>query len=274
MASEVINEKLDACCLTEYHPLPGTPRGRIIKVAEITTYHVMGTDDASKNKAIILLTDIFGLSKNPRITADALSDKSGFDVYIPDLFNGDAIAPSFREGTPEVPGEQMSIGTKISFAGKFLTTLAPWLFRHRQAVTLPVVDKFFKTLRSEYGITRIQAVGYCFGGLYALLAGSKEHHLADAIVGCHVSLTNKTHYENLEVPVAFVCAQEDYQFTDALRAEAEQILSRKPEIPSKFLLTEGTLHGFAARPNPDNPVIMKAYKQANDFIVEWAKTHL
>ncbi|CAF3868029.1 unnamed protein product [Rotaria sordida] len=242
MASEVTDEKLDECCLTEYHPLPGTPRGQIIKIADITTYYVSGTDNASKNKAIVLLTDIFGLSKNPRITADELSEKSGFDVYIPDLFNGDAIAPSFREGTPEVPGETMSIGTR--------------------------------TLRSENGVTRIQAVGYCFGGLYALLAGSKEHHLADVVVGCHVSLTNRTNYEQLDVPVAFVCAQEDYQFTDALRAEAEQILSRKSEIPSKFLLTEGTVHGFAVRPNPNNPVLMKAYKQANDFIVEWAKTYL
>ncbi len=107
-----------------------------------------------------------------------------------------------------------------------------------------------------------------------MLAGSSQHHLVDAVVGCHISMTNKTNFEHLQVPAAFACAQEDSQFSDASRAEAEQILARKTEIPSKFLVTEGTVHGFAARPDPDNPVIMKAYKQANDLIAEWAKTHL
>ena len=126
----------------------------------------------------------------------------------------------------------------------------------------------------EKNIKRIEAVGYCFGGLYALLAGSKEHHLVDTIVGCHVSQTNKNHFEQLDVPAAFVCAEEDNQFSNNFRLEVEEILKRKTDIPSKFLLTKGTVHGFAARPNPDNPIIMKAYEQANDLIVEWAKNHL
>ena len=131
-----------------------------------------------------------------------------------------------------------------------------------------------QTLRAEQGVTRIEAVGYCFGGYYALLCGSSEHPLVDAVVACHTSMTSKTQFEQIQVPVAVVCAQEDNQFSDAFRQEAEQILSRKSNLPSKFLLTEGTVHGFAARPNPDNPVIMKAFKQANDLIAEWAKTHL
>jgi carboxymethylenebutenolidase len=131
-----------------------------------------------------------------------------------------------------------------------------------------------QTLRSEKGVTRIEAVGYCFGGLHALLAGGGQLHLVDAIVGCHISLTTKAHFEQLQVPAAFACAQEDNQFSDARRVEAEQILARKSEIPSKFLVTDGTVHGFASRPNPDNPGVMKAYKQANDLIVEWAKAHL
>lgn len=133
MTSSVKSETLDECCLTEYHPLPGTPRGQIIKIAEINTYHVIGADSNSKSKAIVLLTDVFGmfsylfinyccalsisigLTKNPRITADELSDKSGFDVYIPDLFNGDAIPSKYLADIPQNPGEKMSIGTKVSY---------------------------------------------------------------------------------------------------------------------------------------------------------------
>lgn len=116
-------------------------------------------------------------------------------------------------------------------------------------------------------------MGYCFGGLYALIAGGSLH-LADAVVGCHISMTNKSHFEQMEVPTAIVCAQEDNLFSDSFRNEAQQVLMRKSELPNKFLLTNGTAHGFASRPNPDNPLIMSAFKEANDLIVEWSKTHL
>ena len=40
-------------------------------------------------KAIILLTDVFGLLiPNPRIVADHLAEHIGVDVWIPDFFNG------------------------------------------------------------------------------------------------------------------------------------------------------------------------------------------
>ncbi|CAF1462131.1 unnamed protein product, partial [Rotaria sordida] len=154
MASGTTDRKLDACCLTEYRPLPGTPSGQIIKIAGIDTYHILGKNETSKGKAIVLLTDIFGLTKNPRMTADEVSEKSGFDVYVPDLFNGDPVPTSVLEGMPEAPNEARSIGAKLRFVGKFVTSLGPWMFRHRQAVTLPIVEKFFKALRSEKGVTR------------------------------------------------------------------------------------------------------------------------
>ncbi len=56
-----------------------------------------------------------GLTKNPCITADELSEKSGFDVYVPDLFHGDPIPSSFLKSMPDAPGEHMSIGTKVNF---------------------------------------------------------------------------------------------------------------------------------------------------------------
>lgn len=60
-SSENTDPKLDACCLTEYRPLPGTPQGQLVKIAGINTYHIAGKDEASKGKAIVILTDIFGI---------------------------------------------------------------------------------------------------------------------------------------------------------------------------------------------------------------------
>lgn len=61
MASGTTDEKLDACCLKEYHPLPGTPQGQIIDVVGIKTYYIAGKDQTSKGKTIVLLTDVFGM---------------------------------------------------------------------------------------------------------------------------------------------------------------------------------------------------------------------
>jgi dienelactone hydrolase len=129
-------------------------------------------------------------------------------------------------------------------------------------------------MRAEQQANRIQAVGYCFGGLYTLLAGGRSRHWVDSIVGCHASLTTKAHFEQLDVPVALVCAQEDVYFTEQFRGEVEEILARKTDLPSKVLVTVGTVHGFASRPNPDNAVSMSAYEQANLLIADWAKAHL
>jgi len=46
-------------------------------------------DSTQPAKAIVLLTDIFGLALwNPRIVADHLAEHVGADVWIPDFFNG------------------------------------------------------------------------------------------------------------------------------------------------------------------------------------------
>ena len=64
-------------------------------------------------------TNEIGLVKNPRIIADELSEKSGFDVYVPDILNGDPYPSSFMRLMPEVAGEKLSIGTRVSFTYSF-----------------------------------------------------------------------------------------------------------------------------------------------------------
>lgn len=69
MATSTTEGKLDACCLTEYRPLPGAPNGQIIKVADLDTYYIAGKDGKSKGKVIVLLTDIFGKNDSLRFSS-------------------------------------------------------------------------------------------------------------------------------------------------------------------------------------------------------------
>jgi carboxymethylenebutenolidase len=66
--------------------LPGEPKGTMVG----QDYFTAAPNDATQQtKAIVLLTDIFGLPlPNPRIIADHLAEQVGVDVWVPDYFNG------------------------------------------------------------------------------------------------------------------------------------------------------------------------------------------
>ena len=72
--------------------LPGEPKGTMIG----QDYFTAAPNDATQQtKAIVLLTDIFGLPlPNPRIVADHLAEQVGVDVWVPDFFKG---APPYHQ---------------------------------------------------------------------------------------------------------------------------------------------------------------------------------
>ena len=75
--------------------LPGQPKGELRGDA----YFAAGPAELSernKSKAIVLLTDIFGLPlKNCKIIADQLAEKAGCDVWVPDQFAGELLCVKF-----------------------------------------------------------------------------------------------------------------------------------------------------------------------------------
>jgi carboxymethylenebutenolidase len=66
--------------------LPGEPKGTMVG----QDYFTAAPNDATeRTKAIVLLTDFFGLPlPNPRIIADQLAEQVRVDVWVPDFFNG------------------------------------------------------------------------------------------------------------------------------------------------------------------------------------------
>ena len=71
-------------CIQGY-VLPGEPKGTMVDDA----YFSPAPEGAPSSKAIVFLTDIFGLRlKNCKIIADELAKRVGCDVWVPDLFAG------------------------------------------------------------------------------------------------------------------------------------------------------------------------------------------
>ena len=118
--------------------LPGSPKG----TEEDGAYLAKGSNqEDTKDKAVVLLTDIFGLISNPKTIADNIAERTGFDVWVPDLFNG-MYSPSLqsrcshsiaRSGHPPVapdaldylsprrPGEKVGFWKSVKFYWIILT---------------------------------------------------------------------------------------------------------------------------------------------------------
>ena len=69
--------------------IPGEPTG--ITGLQNAYYAAAPSGPGTSKRAVLVLTDVFGLYNNPKIIADKLSVQLDCDVWVPDYFNGDPI---------------------------------------------------------------------------------------------------------------------------------------------------------------------------------------
>lgn len=98
----------------------------------------------SSDAAIVFVTDIFGMDFiNSQLQADRFAQSLNAIVVVPDLFAGDPLPSPAQQKAP--------------------LDLPPWLERHGPESIDPIVERTIGYLREEKGVTRVGAVGYCFG---------------------------------------------------------------------------------------------------------------
>jgi dienelactone hydrolase len=238
-------------------------------------YFTAAPNDATeRTKAIILLTDIFGLPlPNPKIVADQLAEQVGVDVWAPDLFNGKPIADA---NTMELFPDRA--GAKIPWLRLIIKLIPsiPRMFANRASVVDPRVHEFINKIKSEKGYERIGAAGYCFGGGIAGRLGSTD--IVNTVVIAHPSPLTQAQIRAIKVPSSWVLAEEDHSFKDKDVKAAEGIFKEQEEKPDhvdyEFRVYKGTAHGFAVRPNLDVPEVKAGYEGALDQTIAWFKKTL
>ncbi|GJE91791.1 dienelactone hydrolase family protein [Phanerochaete sordida] len=254
---------------TQGYVLTGEPTGAMVDGA----YFRAGPEGADPSKAIVILTDVFGLPlKNCKLIADELSKRVKCDVWVPDLFAGappvtvDELEPLM----PYRPGQTMPFTTKLRVFWLLLTRGFK-LFGLRAAVIDPRVTEFVTKIRKEKGYTRVGAAGYCLGGTIAIRLGATD--LFDSLVILHPGNTTIEQIKAIKKPAAWACAEEDMSFKKPLRDEAEALFASRKDKPEfveyEFKDYKGTCHGFAARPNLEVPEIVEAYHGALDQTAAW-----
>lgn len=109
----------------------------------VNTYISSPKDNKNPDKAILFLSDIFGIYTNAQLIADEFAN-NGYLTVIPDLFQGDQIdVKDMDSGNVNMPA---------------------WFPQHQPDKVDPVVESTLKYIRETLGVKKVGAVGYCFGG--------------------------------------------------------------------------------------------------------------
>ncbi|KAF2630832.1 hypothetical protein BU25DRAFT_334399 [Macroventuria anomochaeta] len=238
----------------------GVPAGQLKNVSGIEIYHSYPPNSNTSAKAIIHLTDIFGLPLlQNKLLADSIAS-NGYLVLVPDLFAGDPVGVEEQE------------------AGLNLTE---WRALHPQSAIEAVINSTIQYARNELGIEKLGGVGYCFGGKYVGRWLKGDDSGLDVGFVAHPSNLLETEIQAIAGPLSIAAGSEfivsiylrleyvgkltrtalDASFNATAKSRAESILNAN-NITFQTNLYSQAPHGFAVRPNLTIP--QQAYaKQAS-----------
>ncbi|KAH8832877.1 alpha/beta-hydrolase [Flagelloscypha sp. PMI_526] len=212
----------------------GEAKGKIEKINGIETYIATPSIDYPKDKALLLLTDVFGIPLlNNKLLADGFAE-NGFYTVIPDYLNGDP-----------VPAAELEAG-KIK--------LADWFPKHTQEYTRPPLDKVIAGLK-EKGIKEFAATGYCYGARYVFDLAFDD--LLKVSVVSHPTFIEpkdlEEYFSKSSAPLLINSCTNDGAFPHEKQEAADKIFGDgkfKPGYKREYF--EGASHGFAVRGDPND----------------------
>jgi len=228
----------------------GAATGEVKKIGNINTYFAY-PESKKTEVAILLLTDVIGYDFiNAQLIADQFA-ANGYYVVMPDLFEGDPIK---LNGPPDF--DFMQWMQKSGPSGG-----------HTYKQTDPIVEAVIKDMKTNQGVKKIGAVGYCFGAKYVarFMTGGKG---VDVGYMAHPSFVDAEEIKALTGPLSISAAETDKIFPAEKRRETEDIL-KDMSIPYQITLYSGVEHGFAVRGDMSNKEVKYGKEAAFIQAVAW-----
>jgi dienelactone hydrolase len=199
--------------------------------------------------------------------------KEGFYCYIPDFFQGDSLPIEFLQSVepPLKTREKLTLADKATSAATVGTTLGPWLLKHSEASVKPLITSFVSAVRSVQGTGKVGAIGFCWGGRYAILA---SHGEVDAAVACHPALLAiPGDFEGITKPLSLAVGGED-SLLDSKSVGSIQDLFGGLKSDHELRIYEGQVHGFAIRSDWSDENDKKAMDEAEAQGRDWFGKYL
>lgn len=257
-------------CVTGYFD-EGKPTGQDILLDGVIPCYVAKASVES-DKAIILITDIFGFEiVNIRLMADKIAAR-GLTVYVPDLHSGKSLGHEIYvsvTGTPDagICGQVLD-GVRF-FAS--LPSLISWMGQHGEKETIPILDRVISAI-NKLGFTKLGTQGFCWGGKYSVMMGAGDKF--KAIVAAHPSMLKMPNdIQAINVPALFLCAEVDFTFSKADLETTKGILAEKGPNNVVKVYT-GVKHGFTVRGDEKNPIVNAARIDALETSIDFFLKHL
>jgi dienelactone hydrolase len=145
-------------------------------------------------------------------------------------------------------------------------TMGPWLIKHREAVSLPLIQKFVTHIRSSTSPSKLGAVGFCWGGRYAiLLTHEGADPYVDAAVANHPSfLSMPTEIEKISRPVDIEVGDSDDIMKMPDVEKTKEIFKGKEGC--EIEVYEDQVHGFTVRGDLSIEKDKKAKEKATEKV--------
>ncbi|KAF9559365.1 alpha/beta-hydrolase [Agrocybe pediades] len=235
------------CCVQGVKHV-GTSVGKEITIAGVKTYLSEPPASATgPTKVVLYFADIYGpFYDNAKLLQDYFASH-GFNVLGLDYFFGDPIHLHTNE-------EGFDRGA--------------WIEKVR-GLAKEHTPAWVKAVREKYGPdAKYSAVGYCFGGPFALEIATTDDVVAAAFA--HPAFLNEDHFRNIKKPLLLSCAETDHTFPAESRRRAEDILA---EVKATYhvQIFSGVSHGFGTRGDPEVENSRWAKEESARSVIEWFK---
>lgn len=155
--------------------------------------------------------------------------------------------------------------------------------KHREAVARPLIEGFIRQVRLIPGTDKVGAIGFCWGGRYAVLAGHKDFSHAegsgvDAVYACHPSLVAiPADFDPVAVPTSFALGDSDSLLGQKENEQIRDIFEKKKNdegLEYEYKVYEDQVHGFALRGDWQSDKDKKAMDDSAQQGINWFKKHL
>jgi dienelactone hydrolase len=163
--------------------------------------------------------------------------------------------------------DQLSLIDKTKNTATVSTTLPPWLVKHRQSVSKPIIDSFISTVRAIPGTQKVGTVGFSWGGRYAILAAYGD---VDAAYACHPSPLNVPEdLRPVSKPLSLALGDKDSFLDRNAMGQIQDALAVKTDVPHELRIYEDQIHGFTLRDDWSGDKDRKAMDEAEMQGIEW-----